>query len=54
MAAKAAPEEVPGARSGAKAEPKGGKNASINFLLGPKGKGDRLGTPKETEPIQAV
>mgnify|MGYP003313471178 CR=1 FL=1 len=36
-AAKAAPEEVPGAVSGSKAEPKGGKNGSIDFFLGPLG-----------------
>ena len=32
-----APEEVPGAVSGSKAEPKGGKNGPINFCLGPLG-----------------
>ena len=32
-----APEEVPGAVSGSKAEPKGGKNGSIDFSWGPLG-----------------
>ena len=36
-AAKVAPEEVPGAVSGSKAEPKGGKNGSIDFFGGPLG-----------------
>ena len=36
-AAKVAPEEVPGAVSGSKAEPKGGKNGSIDFFWGPLG-----------------
>ena len=46
-----APEEVPGAVSGSKAEPKGGKNGSIDFLGGPLGALPGLRGPLARYPV---